>query len=278
MEIHIPIFNELSFRITDTPEEQAIYPTSRIRKGLKMSCGGLDLSEEAVGFGLPVLKRGLQTFFPGDLELDLWHEDSTWKVTALYKINLVEKIATSETSSINNKFLYAAKNSLADIIRHFRFTRGFLTAISSTLRYMFRWKTTYESEGLSIPVKMTFTFDKLTQELVINADMVGLSQDGITEVIIMNEQGAHFFEQYRDSRGVSLLGNEIGFWDEIAAEEASFVSSSQHVAFTLPQMQGARLFRGRELIGSRLAWAGFGYSFPPTIAKFSYTVKIEQLP
>src|SRR5574339_242486 len=30
--------------------------------------------------------------------------------------------------------------------------------------------------------------------------------------------------------------------------------------------------------GSRLAWAGFGYSFPPTTRKFSYTVRIEKLP
>jgi len=108
--------------------------------------------------------------------------------------------------------------------------------------------------------------------------LISLPQDGITEVIVMNEQGAHYFDQYHDSTGASLAGKEIGCWDEVAASEAGFASSNQRVAFTLPRVPGAQLFRGRELVGSRLAWAGFGYSFPPAISRFNYSVKIEVLP
>ncbi len=52
-------------------------------------------------------------------------------------------------------------------------------------------------------------------------------------MIVMNEQGAHFFDQYRDSSGTCLSGKEIGCWDEVAAEEASFASSTHGVAFSL---------------------------------------------
>jgi len=41
-------------------------------------------------------------------------------------------------------------------------------------------------------------------------------------------------------------------------------------------VKGARLFRGRELVSSRLAWAGFGYSFPPSIKRFVYELGIER--
>ena len=102
--------------------------------------------------------------------------------------------------------------------------------------------------------------------------------ESLTEVIVMNEQGAHFFDQYRDSSGARLSGKEIGCWDEVTAEEASFASSTHRVAFNLPQVPGARLFRGRELIGSRLAWAGFGYSFPPTLQWIELHGQVRKTP
>jgi hypothetical protein len=278
MEIKIPILQDLLLTIAAKPQEQAVYPTSRLQKGLVMSYRGLDLAEEAVGFGLPVLKRGLQAFFPGDVELDLVHRESTRVVTAIYTINLVEKISRPGKSSVENKTIYAAKNSLADIIRRFPPGRGVLTALSSGLRRVLGWETTYEKVEFSGRVKMTYAIDEQTGVIAIEADLAGLSKEGVSEVIVMNEQGAQTFDKYRDSSGTSLSGNKIGLWDEVTAEEASFTSSTQRVAFSLPRVPGARLFRGRERIASRLAWSGFGYSFAPTTMRFACTVRIEKLP
>jgi len=44
------------------------YPTAAIQKGLIMIYEGQELCEEAVGFGVPILKRGLQAIFPGAVE------------------------------------------------------------------------------------------------------------------------------------------------------------------------------------------------------------------
>ena len=41
------------------------YPASRIQKGLVLGLKDRDLSEEGVGFGVPVLKFGLESIFPG---------------------------------------------------------------------------------------------------------------------------------------------------------------------------------------------------------------------
>ena len=239
---------------------------------------GQDLAEEAVGFGLPMVKRGNQAFFPGNVELDLVQGNSTWAVSAVYTINLVEKVARPGGASVNNQWLYAAKNSLAAFIRQFPPARGVLTSLSSGLRKLFGWETTYERAGFSTQVRMIYTFDEESRVLTVEAGFASLPQGKVTEAIVMNEQGAHTFDQYRDSSGISLSGKEIGCWDEVSAEEASFASSTRRVAFTLPRVAGASLFRGRELVGSRLAWAGFGYTIRPAARAFRYTVRLEKLP
>lgn len=278
MEINLPITQDLTLRITDKPNEQSEYPSSRLQKGLLMSTNDMDLAEEAVGFGLPVLKRGLQTFFPGSAELNLLRKDSICVVMAVFTVNLVERISKSGRTSIDNKSFYFIKNSLATIIRHFPFTRGFLTSLSSELRGLFGWQTTYEYGGQDSKVEMTYTFDKQTGSLAIEADLACFLQGSVTEVIIMNEQGAHHFDKYHDSSGMCLSGKAIGCWNEVRAREASFESTTNRVIFTLPRMPEAQLFRGREVIGNRVAWAGFGYACPPTTRRFSYTVKIDKLP
>ncbi len=278
MEIDLPIFHDLTLRIADKPDDPKVYPTSRLQKGILMIYRGLDLAEEAVGFGLPVLKKGLQTIFPGKIELDLLHNDSTWVVTAIYTLNLVEKITRPGTAGIRNKLLYATKNYLAALIRRFPPVRTPLTALSSGMRRLFGWETLYEDAGFRDEIRLVYTFNELVGNLQVEADLAFLPHQAISEVIVMNEQGAQSFDQYCDSSGIRLAGKRIGCWDEVAAEEASFASSRHGVAFSLSRVAGARLFRGRELIGSRLAWAGFGYSFPPTAREFRYTIRFERLP
>lgn len=277
MEIKIPVSQDVWLTITDKPDERMVYPTSRLQKGLLMSCRGLDLAEEAVGIGVPVLKRGLQTVFPGEVELHFLRRDRTWEVTAAYTINLVERIARPGRASVNNEFLYDAKNFFAAFIRWFPHLRESMTAVSGALRRLFGWETTYEKAGFSTQVKMTYSIDEHTGVLSIEADLSRLPQGNVTEVILMNEQGGHYFDQYSDSSGTHLSGKQVGCWDAVTAEDAAFSSSTQRVAFTAHKVPGARLFRGRELIGSRLAWSGFGYSFPPSAMTFSYTMSIKEL-
>jgi hypothetical protein len=143
---------------------------------------------------------------------------------------------------------------------------------------MFGWKTVFENAGFSTNVKMIYTVDRQAGIINIELDPANLSGNGITEVFVLNEQGARCFDQYRDSSGTILRGKAIGCWDKVTAEQASFMSGAHQLAFTLPLVNGATLNRGRELIGSRLAWSGFGYTFPPTIERFCYQVRIERIP
>jgi hypothetical protein len=125
---------------------------------------------------------------------------------------------------------------------------------------------------------MIYTVDPETGTLGVEADTAGITGRGVTEVILMNEQGARFFDRYTDSLGLLLYGKNIGCWDEVDAREASFGGSTTGASFTAEKAEGARLFRGRELVGSRLAWSGFGYSFPPSGQTVSYTLRIVRDP
>jgi hypothetical protein len=275
MEINIPLSQGLSLKMSDIPGKKE-YPSTRLQKGLILLDQGREMAEEAVGFGVPVLKKGLETIFPGDVTLSSRHADSSWEITALFKLNLVEKIAAAGDRHVENSLLYAVKNTLAAVIRSMPVFRRLLTAASNRLRQAFKWETTYAAAPFSTEVSMTYTIQMETGRLSVEIDASRLPRD-ITEVVVMNEQGARFFDRYADSSGVGLEGEAIGCWDEVFASEAGFESSAHRAAFRLGQAQGARLFRGRELVGSRLAWAGFGYSFPPTLPGMQYDLSIERL-
>ncbi len=193
-------------------------------------------------------------------------------------LNLEEKVARPGRGTVNNTSLYAIKDRLAALIRALSLLRGPLTAASSGLRRLFGWETTYEAAGFCTQLQVIYTVDGATGTINVQVDTTDLLREGVTEVAMMNEQGGHHFDEYRDSLGDLLRGHEIGCWDEVDAEEASFVSTAHGLAFTLGQVPGARLFRGRELIGSRLAWSGFGYSFSPALGTFSYDLSIGRTP
>ncbi len=277
MEVIIPVAQGVNLKIADRLKEHGDYATSCLPKGFLLVSDGMELAEEAVGFGFPVVKCGLQTVFPGGIELAVEQHGSIWSVQAVFTLDLVEKIHRPGFGSIKSGLVYGLKNSFAALIRHISPLRGLLTGVSGGLRRVFGWETTYEYAGFHATIKMIYTIHAKTGKVNVEVDMNGLPGN-ITEVVVMNEQGARTFDRYLDSSGVSLQGKEIDCWDEVTAEEACFISTTRQVTFKLGQVKGARLFRGRELVSSRLAWAGFGYSFPPSIQRFIYELKIERQP
>jgi hypothetical protein len=250
------------------------YPTRRLRRGLRLLDRGHDLSEEGVGFGVPVLKRGLQTVFPGGMELHVTAQEPDWQVTAVYRLDLVERI-TGRSGTVRPRLVYAAKDSLAAVHRRVPALRRPLTATSSALRREFGWRTVYESVDPVASVPVTYTVRGGEGVISVAAELAGVPAS-VTEIILMNELGAGSFDSYEDSSGASLAGAAVGTWNEVTAATASFVSSQHGLAFTLARMPGAKLLRGREAIAGRLAWAGFGYGVCPGAPSFAYDVRVER--
>jgi hypothetical protein len=235
-------------------------------------------TEEGVGFGVPVIKRGIQTIFPGYLEIVGQGSSATWQIAARYSMNLEEKLATPLRGSLRSKLLYQGKNTLAALHRQFPLLRDPLTKISNGMRQALSLETIFEETVFYGILQVFYSINTNAEKIEIDVDASGLAGDGITEVVVMNEQGARHFDKYQDSSGAILQGTEIGSWDEVTADNASFISTTHQLAFTLTQASGASLYRGRELIGSRLAWSGFGYTFPPGRQHINFAVSIHRLP
>ena len=262
MQIHTPLPDGLSLVFAEAPSEGGPYATSRLQRGLLLLDGETPLAEEAVGFGVPVLKLGLQTLFPGEAEVD-WRQDGSERyIEARFILNRAERLSRRTDGIVGTRLFYAVKDLLAASIRRMPASRSPLTAASSRLRQIFGWETAYTDAGIEVGVAVTYSIDTSTGKMRVQLDCRDLPAN-VTEVVLMHEQGAQAFDAYQDSSGLRLLRDQIGCWDEVRASDAGFESQLHKVTFKLSNTAGARLFRGRELIGTRLSWAGFGYSFDP---------------
>jgi hypothetical protein len=278
MEAAVPLTEGFALRISDETRLDGRYPTRRLQKGLVLLHEGRELADEGVGFGVPVVKRGVQTIFPGGITLATRRDGTAWLVTAAFEMNLVERLTSARGARVRPRWLYAARDSLAALHRRAPALRGLLTATSVSLRRTFGWVTAFEECASAGIVRVTYAVHPEEGVIDVTVDAAGLRTEGITEVVLMNELGAHSFGNYTDSDGVALHGDEIGTWNTVTAARASFISESHHVAFSLGQAENATLKRGSELVGARLAWAGFGYCLPATVKGFAYRVSIERVP
>lgn len=278
MVVAIPLPRGLGLVMSDGPPEDGAYATRQLQHGFRLTDLGQDLSEEAVGFGLPVIKRGLRTLFPGTVALTSEHAGSLWQVQALFTFNLEERLSRGSSANLGCRPVYFAKDLSAAILRRSRPLRGLLTAASSGLRSSLGLRTVYGEAGFGAGLNVQYAIDGANGEIRVSLDASQLVGQGVTEVILMNEQGGRFFDVYRDSAGRILRGGRIGAWDRVTASEASMVSSTRRLAFTVTGGDGATLYRGREVVGSRLAWCGFGFSFNPALGKLEYVIRIAGIP
>lgn len=274
MEERLTLPGGLSLCIADEAAPTP-YPTRRLQKGLLLHYGERGLVEEGVGFGVPVLKRGVQTIFPGAVQLRSRADGPVREIAAVYELDLVERLAKARGGSVRPRALYAAKDTLAALHRRVPALRGPLTALSGAGRRALGWSTTYEPSAFRASVPVTYTCHEGDPGVRIAADLTGLAEAGVTEVVLMNEVGAREFDIYEDADGAALRGDAIGTWDEVTAASARFASTRLGLVFSVARAPGARMYRGRELIGSRLAWVGFGLSAPPSAGRLEYELRIE---
>lgn len=283
----VPLDETLTLELGAEPAEALGYPTTRLKKGLVLVDAGVDLAEEGVGFGVPVLKLGARTVFPGRMGSTSARDGSAWRVTATYEMAMVERLAKARATGgdgpgalVESRALYAAKDALAALHRRAPALRRPLGGASAAVRRAFGWVTTYEQGdpcGAIVVTHVVRPGDAGAETRVaVTVDFSGLTAPGISGFVVMNEQGARSFDQYEDTDGSVTDGRGMGTWDEVGAAGASLVSTGHRVRFSLGQVAGARLFRGRELVGARLAWAGFGYVLPPTRDSFAYELTIAR--
>lgn len=272
--VRIEMRTGLCLHIKNPGIEPGDYPASRIQKGLVLFHENRDLSEEGIGFGVPVLKFGHETVFPGNACVTTEKDSDTIVVKIDYDMNLVERMAVKSCKRIDNKVFYKIKEYFSWLHREYPLLRGILVRSSNSLRRICDIETRLEKVASTGIASVVNTINIKKGTIHVSVDINNVKKEGCTEVNIMNELGANHFDSYRDSNGLFLTGNEIGTWDETFADEASFIDPCDNIAFTLNRVKGTRMFRGRELVKGRLSWSGLAYVLPHDIINFAYDIRI----
>ena len=263
----VPAFQGVHFKALRA--RSGNFPSSRIQKGLILCWKDLDLSEEGVGFGMPVLKLGTESIFPGSWKMSADRCDGHTMVKAEYTMNLVARMSKGDNVIKNHVFCLAC-NLFSKIHRDKPKLRESLSNLSGILRQSMGLKDAFCEISSPGSVSATYLIIGSKVDVFLKFPQI----DGCTEKIVLNELGANWFDTYMDSDGCVLKGNEIGSWDEIHAEEATFQDPSDGLSFTLKTVDGARMFRGRELVPGRLAWSGLAYVLSPQRDELAYSITI----
>jgi len=245
------------------------FPSSRIQKGLILCWKGLDLSEEGVGFGMPVLKFGNESIFPGLWKMSAERCDGHMAVKAEYTMNLVSRMAKGD-QVIESHIFHLACNMFSKIHREQPKLRERMSNLSGFLKQSLGLKDAFCE--ISSPGSVSATYQIIGSKVDVCLKFPQI--DGCTEKIVLNELGANWFDTYMDSEGCVLKGNEIGSWDEIHVDEAAFHDLEDGLSFTLKMVDGVRMFRGREFVPDRLAWSGLAYVLPPQRDELAYSITI----
>ncbi len=273
----IRLTEKISVLFPGGPNGRPSFPSSRIAKGPVLAFDSEDLSEEGVGFGLPVIKRGRDTVYPGSVRLSPVPEEGAWTVEAEYDLTLRERLLVRGKPA-SRPALYQLGDLFSRWHRRHPVFRRAIDGASRTVRRLFGIETRFEETPSAGTVRAVYTVRPSEGTMGVGLDFQGVRPGRDWEIFVMNELGAHFFRLYRDSDGRRLEGRKIGTWDETRAAEASFVDPGHGVAFSLRPSPAARLYRGREVLKGRLAWAGLTYRLPAGAADFRYSVRIEGSP
>jgi hypothetical protein len=270
----LPVSEETSL-VFNPPSDDTRYPTDKLQKGWLLADRGKLLTEEGTGFGMPIVKYGRQTVFPGEAKATTRKTSNGIEITVTYFIDTVQRLGIKGKPKHRIATINRAREFFSTMHRRFPQLRRPLDALSSVFQNTFRLEPIFEKKPSVGSIIISYHFNQLDKRIIIEAQTDSIEKQGCTEIIIANEQGARF-NRYTDSNGVQLQGEEIGSWDEVNAEWASLGCTSPPITFTVDNIAGARLFRGREERAGRLAWAGLNYVLSPSIRRFSYEIRISE--
>lgn len=262
-----------SLLFQESTQQSRDYPTWRLQKGSVLVVGNNELAEEGLGFDVPLLKFGDQNVFPGTARTSFNIIDGSSIIEVDYDLDFIKKL-TRQGRKIKSRTIYRVEAYLGWLHREYPLLREAGDRLFGQLRHFFGIKSVFEKGVSAGNIRVVYTIPQTGSTLNISVDLSNLKRDGLTEIIIENEQGASYFDGYRDSNGMRLSGKRIGTWDEVIAERASFVDSGNHIIFTIIKVRNARLFRGREFAPGRLAWSGLNYVLPPDTTAFDYDIEL----
>jgi hypothetical protein len=237
--------------------------TGALQKGLVLLLDGEELIEEGVGFGVPIVKYEDKTFFSSTADVSIQKTGSAFLIT---------KIFTLDTVSLKKFGRAPLRKTFQSLyLKHKKLNPLFNKAME--LRDLANIKT----EFVTVKPRGTVTINYDCQPSAINiqADFSKVALKKCREVLVLNEQGSSVFQRYVDSDGLNLLGQKIGAWETVTANQGTLQNAKGVVSFSLHNVRGAALLRGWERTRKRFSWAGLSYSMRPNNNTFEYSIVLN---
>lgn len=246
--------------------------TGALQKGLVLLLDEVELIEEGVGFGVPVVKYEDKTFFSSKADLSIKKSGSDIVITKVFILDTVSIKKFGNASYIDDAVYSPLRKTFERLyLKHKKLMPLFNKVME------FRDLANIKTEFIKVKPrgKVTMTYHCQPTSIDISADFSKIVLDKCSEVLVLNEQGSSFFRKYVDSNGLSLLDHKIGAWETVTADQASLQEVRGQVSFCIGNSRGVRFFRGWEHTRNRFSWAGLSYSMRPNNGSFNYTIGLS---
>ncbi|MGD0072579.1 MAG: hypothetical protein ABSB71_13585 [Candidatus Bathyarchaeia archaeon] len=263
------ISDSVALRIHSDTKPQNM-KTASLQKGLILLYNGAEVVGEGTGFGVPIGKYSDETFFSGSSFLQVHKQENSVIIRKEFLMDMIARDKFRNLKLENMKLrrkidsvslLYQKHKRLAQFILH---AKGLL--------FKFGVESVFIRTSPKGKVIVTYTIDR--NRILVKLSFSRLDRNNLQKVFVLNEQGAHFFRKYSDSEGLKLDDEEIGAWDGVTAQSAKISDKKDRIAFSLKNVEGTMLRRGREMVKGSLNWIGLDYELNPEDDQFEYEIEI----
>jgi hypothetical protein len=249
---------DLKMIISDKPGPDFL-TTSQIQKGFIVSYNKKILTQEGLGFGVPIVRTPTETIFSRHARMEL-DEDILVKN---YDMDCVSRI-TLGGKPVNNKVIRWGFESLVKrYMESESLQPSFLKIQQKLARYLNGSCTFTDIPSIGkVKVKYLFKNDTIHIESQFDFSLKG------AKFIMANEQGADFFD-YAVVDKKHLSYNQLKGW--IKAQDALFKSRKLGLWFSVKSPPDMNMFLGRER-NDYLCWSGINLEH--NLPNFNYEIKV----
>ena len=244
--------------------------TADLQKGLIFVYKGVDVVGEGTGFGVPILKYSDETYFSGSSTLNVHKQGNLPVIRKEYFMDMVARERFRNLKLENRKIRTLIDYMSMLYQKYKRLDRSILLVKGLLLRFG------VQPSFIRIPSKakvtVTYIIDRRRIRVEMNFSL--LDRTNLEKVFVLNEQGAWFFRTYSDSDGLRLVDEEIGAWTDVKAQSAKITDYHERIGFSLKNVSGGILRRGREFLKESLDWVGLDYELSPENDSFEYEIEI----
>lgn len=181
--------------------------TRNLQKGLSIIENGQPLCAEGMGFGVPVIIIGPNTYASLDAEVRTVRRDGTEILEKTYLLNAVEGLEFRGRETKTRIPLLLCK-TLINLYKKSRPMQMLLPLWSNCVR-QFGFRTVWKKTKPVAEVAVKYSFSP--GEVLIEVDLRAFSLvRNKARIYLLNEQGAEHFPKYCDNNGLSLERTKIG--------------------------------------------------------------------